>query len=461
MSATLRIGTSLRAAAGAGALALGSCSAGGTTATTVDYGDEPQLLRVGEAVAIQPSGGPGIGFTAVPSLPAGLALDPLSGAITGTPTAAAAGQDYTITGLVAGGVVTDVVHIAIGAALPAEIASLEVGFQAERFAWLTEPPGKFAVAPDGRVFVTERSSGVIRIVDPDGVLVTTPFATVPVSTGNHRGLLGLALSPAFATDRRVFALATTPAGGGRPERSVLYRWTEAVGIGQDETVLLDDLPVAQINNGGALCFDPAGMLFVTIGDVEDPSLAQDDGSLAGKILRIDPDDGSAPPDNPTPGNIVFCKGTRNTWALAIEPVAGSLFGADNGPADNDELNLVQPGRNFEWGAAPGASFGAQAGVRLRLWPDVVVPTGLAFADPAQADWPEEHRRSLFLSLYDEEIVQRFELSGPLRTDIDREVDFLHMTPNANANKPVDLLRGPDGTLWLLTFAAIYRIDRVR
>lgn len=112
-------------------------------------------------------------------------------------------------------------------------------------------------------------------------------------------------------------------------------------------MLLDDLPVAALDNGGALCFGADGMLFVSIGDVEDPALAQDDGSPAGKVLRIDPEDGSAPADNPTPGSRVFVKGLRNTWALAVEPAAGTLFGADNGPAADDELNLLLPGRNFE------------------------------------------------------------------------------------------------------------------
>lgn len=445
-----------------GIAALAACSGGGGGAPSFDYGGEPLRARVGEPVTLQPTTGSGAGFTVSPPLPAGLQLDAATGAITGTPTAVVAGRDHVVQGRLGDTPVTDTVHVAVGAALPTEVTFLESGFQVERVATLAVPPAKLALAPDGRAFVTELGSGVVRVVDATGALQATPFATVPVVTGNHRGLLGIVLSPDFATDGRVFALACTPAGSGKPERSVLYRWNDVAGLGQNQVVLLDDLPMSSLNNGGALCFDAAGMLLVSIGDTESPTLAQSDASLAGKILRLDPDDGSAAAGNPTPGNRVFAKGLRNCFALARDPATDGLWLADNGPASDDELNLLQPGRNFEWGAAPGADFGALTGTQLRHWPDVVVPTGLAFRDADDTlDWPAAHERSLYLTLYDDEVVQRFELSGNQRTDIDREVEFLRFQPAGVAHKPLDVQRGPDGRLWLLTFTHVYRIDRIR
>lgn len=439
-----------------------ACSGGGgSSAPVLDYGGEPMRLRAGEPVALAGVNGVGSGFVAVPPLPNGLLLDPASGAISGSATSTAAVTTHQVTGLVGEVVVTATLQIAVGASLPAEVAWLESGFAIERFATLTEAPGKFALAPDGSVFVSERSSGVVRRIDAGGTLQATPFATVQVTTGSHRGLLGLAVSPTFASDHYVFALATVPAGSGLPERSVLYRWTEVAGIGQNQVVLRSDLPVATINNGGALCFDQGGMLVVSIGDTESSSAAQSDGSLAGKLLRLDPADGSAAADNPQSGSPVLCKGLRNVFALTLEPNSGGLFAADNGPADNDELLLVQPGRNFQWGASPGVDFGAATGLLLRLWPDVVVPTGLAFVPNDAADWPAAHRESLFLSLYDEEVIERFRMSGSLRTEIDDEQRFLSMAPDGVQHKPVDLQWGPDGALWLLTFTALYRIDRIR
>jgi glucose/arabinose dehydrogenase len=439
-----------------------ACSGGGGgSAPQLDYGTEPVLLRAGEAAALAGLSTPGSGFAATPPLPSGLALDPATGAVSGTPMGASAGGSYVVSGMVGDRAVTATLQLAVGAALPVEVASLEPGFAIERFVSLTQPPGKFALAPDGRIFVTERPSGVIRLIDASGALLVTPFATVAVTTGSHRGLLGLALSPQFATDGLVFATATVPAGSGKPERSVLYRWQEVGGIGQNRVTLLDDLPVSAINNGGALCFDSSGMLLLSLGDAENPASAQSDTSLAGKLLRIDPATGAAAAGNPQSGDRVFAKGLRNVWAMTVEPASGALFAADNGPADNDELLLVQPGRNFEWGAAPGAEFGALTGLLLRLWPDVVVPTGLAFARPDAAGWPAAFQQSLFMGFYDEEIVLRLRMSGALRTEIDDEQRFVAMTPDGVRNKPVDLLRAADGSLWLLTFGAIYRIDRIR
>ena len=144
---------------------------------------------------------------------------------------------------------------------------------------------------------------------------------------------------------------------------------------------------------------------------------------------------------------------RRTWILC------SRY-ADNGPANDDELCLLQPGRNYEWAAATGASFGAETGATLRTWFDVVVPTGLAFQDPASG-WPGRFGDSLYLALYDEQVIERFEMSGAQRTDIDAEHEFLRFRTAGTDNLPVDVQRGPSGSLWVLTFRGLYRVDVIR
>ncbi|MCA8950034.1 MAG: PQQ-dependent sugar dehydrogenase, partial [Planctomycetes bacterium] len=345
-----------------------------------------------------------------------------------------------------------------GEALPTEVATLAAGFECVRVAALPNQAAKMVCLPDGRVLVTELLTGSIRVIDAAGNLLPVPFATVAVLGGGHLGLLGVAASPAFATDGYVFAYACTPGGAGKPDRGRVLRWRAVGDIGTDLTVLLDDLPLGAINNGGALCFDATGMLLVTVGDTEDPMLAQSDVSFAGKVLRLRPDDGGVPADNPDPASLVFAKGLRNTFAITLHPTVASLFLADNGPTNDDELDLLQAGRNYEWGGG-GASFGAATGAVLRTWHDVVVPTGLAFQDPASG-WPGEFAESLYLTFYDGQLVERFEMSGALRTDIDREAEFLRFATNGTANLPVDLQRGPGGSLWVLTFTGLFRVDAI-
>lgn len=442
-----------------------SCSSGSTSDLNVTYGNASLMLRVGEATTSQPpntSGATDLSFSVTPALPAGLTLDAATGVIHGTPSAVHGSQSFTITAKASDQIASATIELAIGGALPAAIATLESGFTAAEVARFATAPAKMAIAPDGRVFVTELATGVVRVIAADGVVLPTPFATVSILNGSHLGLLGITLSPTFATDGHVFAMACTPAGSGKPDRSIIYRWTDSSSLGTAQTILLDDLPVSMINNGGAMCFDAQGMLLVSVGDAEDPTLAQSDSSYAGKLLRIDPNDGSVPADNPDSSSHIFARGFRNTFALTMHPDVQTVFAADNGPTGNDELNLIFAGRNYEWGAPDGSSFGAQTGSILRTWADVVVPTGMAFADPNDAAvWPEQHERSLYLTFYEEEVVARFEMSGSQRADIDAETEFLRFVPDATDNKPLDVQLGPDGRLWVLTFAALYRIDRIR
>ncbi|MEO0478329.1 MAG: PQQ-dependent sugar dehydrogenase [Planctomycetota bacterium] len=449
-----------------GALLLGAFSAcGGTGSEIVDDLGLPAnlVVRTGDVVAIDPelSGRLASNFEVEPDLPAGLTLDPDSGRISGVPVARAATAAYRLRAEVGPVTVEDTIEIAVGNALPSEVAELDSRFDAERLVVLPQPPGKMAVAPDGRIFLTELMTGSIRILSPGTGLQAMPFATLTVQSGGHQGLLGLALSPDFETDSLVFATAVVPAAGGQPVRTQLWRWREDSGLGVDATLLLDDLPAAAINNAGTLLFDSTGMLLLSIGDVEQPSLAQDPNSFAGKILRLDPNDGSAPSDNPDPTSLVFASGFRNTFAMAQHPEAGSIYAADNGPVSDDELNLLQGGKNYEWGSN-GEGFGADTGPELRHWNDVVVPTGLAVRDDRGVPaWPFSGAGSLFLALYDEEILERFEVSGSARTDIDSESVFLRFLVQGVANQPVDLQFGTEGELLVLTTTAVFRIDAIR
>ncbi|MCR9244897.1 MAG: PQQ-dependent sugar dehydrogenase [bacterium] len=438
-----------------------ACSGGSASGEVLQFPAAGVTLRVGDVAQVDPDVvGELRDFEVRPALPAGLALDVATGRIAGTPTTVTARQDYVVSARSGDRRIEGRVAVAIGRALPADVLSLAVGYECREVASLPNGVAKMAVAPDGRTFVTELTTGAIRIVDASGNLLGAPFVTVPVLGGGHLGLLGVALSPDFAIDGLVFAYACTPAGAGKPDRGQLLRWRAVGNTATAAAVLLDDLPVSAINNGGALCFDAAGMLLLTIGDTEDPALAQDDGQFAGKVLRVRPSDGGIPGDNPDPSSHVFAKGLRNTFALTLHPTLGGLFAADNGPAADDYLVLLQGGRNFEWGGVAG-SYGAATGAVLRHWPDVVAPTGLVFQDPVISGWSGDAAESLYLSLYAEHAVRRFVMSGAQRTDVDIEADFVEFAVNGTRNLPVDVQRGVTGELLVLTFGALYRIDPIR
>ncbi|MGQ0614228.1 MAG: PQQ-dependent sugar dehydrogenase [Planctomycetaceae bacterium] len=210
-------------------------------------------------------------------------------------------------------------------------------------------PVRLALATDGRLFFNELDTGLVRVIDAQGDLLPVPFATLPLVTTGHRGLLGLGLAPGFALSGHVFVAATTPAAGLQGDRLRVVRSTDVADIGTNETVVVDDLPISAINDGGDLQFDLGGGILVSLGDVQVPANAQDPASPAGKILSSTPAAGN-PADNPDPASPLLCSGLRNTFGLAVHPTTGGLFGGDNGPAANDGSNLLIATKNYEWGS---------------------------------------------------------------------------------------------------------------
>ena len=102
--------------------------------------------------------------------------------------------------------------------------------------------------------------------------------------------------------------------------------------------------------------------------------------------------------------------------------------------------------------------GGQLGLRSQIWQTEIVPTALAwhFGGP----WGAEYVDDLFIASYDDEQVLRYEMSGTAKTDIDVESVFLTFVPNMSERKPLDLQVAPDGSLYVSTFAGIYRVTKL-
>jgi hypothetical protein len=177
-----------------------------------------------------------------------------------------------------------------------------------------------------------------------------------VYSEGEAGLLGLALDPQFAQTRFVYLYYSARAGGGAVNRVVRYR--EAGSRLAERAVLLDGIPAAQIHDGGRIRFGPDGLLYITAGDAANTSLAQDLGSLAGKILRINRD-GTTPRENPF-SSPVYSYGHRNPQGLDWHPATGQLWAVEHGNVGNDEVNAIDADLLQPCGGAVG---------------DVVLPRG--------------------------------------------------------------------------------------
>ena len=302
-----------------------------------------------------------------------------------------------------------------------------------------EVPWSLAFAPDGRLFFTERP-GRVRVIE-DGELVPEPWARIRAAPRGEGGLLGLALDPDFSRTGYVYVYYTHRDGAGRLVNRV-SRLREVEGMGGDEEVLLDGIPGARNHNGGRLRFGPDGWLYITTGDAGDGPLAQDPGSLAGKILRLDPN-GHIPGDNPFPGSPVYSYGHRNPQGLDWHPETGTMVATEHGPSAHDEVNVIVPGGNYGWplvsgeGRDPG-SIGPLRQTGRETW----APSGASFYTGGLfTEW----RGDFFLAALRGNHLRRLRLDGPAGGVIEEEVLF-----SGELGRLRDVVVGPGGALYLAT-----------
>ena len=218
-------------------------------------------------------------------------------------------------------------------------------------------PDALAFAPDGRLFYAEQNTGAVRIVSAQGQLLPAAFVQAQVAQGPGWGLLGLALDPAFASNHYVYLYFTKPTSANKAQ-PVVVRYTEANNKGTSPTTIINNFPEATLYGeyavGGDLRFGPDGYLYITVGDHISTDLAQDLGSVRGKILRVDKADGSAPSDNPFVGLAdadprVFAYGFLDPHDMTFQPTSGALYADENGTYFCcDELNVVRKGGNYGW-----------------------------------------------------------------------------------------------------------------
>jgi glucose/arabinose dehydrogenase len=231
-------------------------------------------------------------------------------------------------------------------------------------------PWDVAFLPSGEALISERDSGrILRL--PAGGGRPTVLTTLPeVLHHGESGLLGLAVSPTFTTDRYVYAYYTTASDN----RIVRFRLDGTRA--QAPTPILTGLAQNVIHNGGRIRFGPDNLLYAGVGDAGVRTRAQDRASLNGKILRIRPD-GSIPPTNPFPGSPIYSLGHRNVQGLAWD-AQGRLWASEFGQDRFDEINLIVPGGNYGWPIVEGFSDDNRFRRPLVTWaPSDASPTGIA------------------------------------------------------------------------------------
>jgi glucose/arabinose dehydrogenase len=306
--------------------------------------------------------------------------------------------------------------------------------------WAVEP------LPGGDLLITEKP-GRMRVVSAKGEL-GPPIAGLPkVDARGQGGLLDVALSPRFDSDRTVFWSYAEPRKGGNGTAVARGVLSEDRSTLKDVRVIFRAQPTYEgtMHYGSRLAFGPDGMLFVTTGERSDRPMrkySQDPESTLGKVVRLKPD-GS--------GQEAWTLGHRNTQAMAFDP-EGRLWVVEHGAKGGDELNLIQKGKNYGWPLVaygeeysgqpiPGAVT-AKPGYEqpVYYWDPVIAPSGAQFyTGEAFPGW----RASLFIGgLKDRKLVR-------LEMENGRVTGEEHLLAD-RGQRVRDVRQGPDGALYMVT-----------
>ncbi|GFE14175.1 oxidoreductase [Streptomyces glebosus] len=299
---------------------------------------------------------------------------------------------------------------------------------------LTSPWG-VAVLPGGDLLVASRDTGkIVRIAADSGK--KTELGSVPgVDPGGEGGLLGIAVSSTFGADHQVYAYFTTASDNRIARMNYDEKRPPGNQLGAPDTIF-KGIPKGQIHNGGRIAFGPDKMLYAGTGETGDTGLAQDKDSPAGKILRMTPE-GEPAHGNPEADSVVYDYGHRNVQGLAWDNDK-RLWASEFGQDTWDELNLIEPGKNYGWpeveGKAKGGSKGAGFVNPVEQWKTAdASPSGIAFA-----------KGSVWMASLRGERLWRIPLDGT--KPVAAPQAFLKGT----YGRLRTVVAAGDGTLWLVT-----------
>lgn len=326
-------------------------------------------------------------------------------------------------------------------------------FRLETVAGPLDTPWGIAFLPDGNMLVTERT-GALRLVEK-GKLLPDPIRDAPKPfVRQDGGMLDVTIHPDYARNGWVY-LAYTELGEGRTSMTRIVRgrirdgaWVEQ----QDIFKTSQEYYYTDTSHYGCrFLWDREGHLYFTLGERGKPLDAQDLRSPGGKIHRV-LDDGRIPPTNPfvnRPDALgsIWSYGHRHVQGLQFHPVTGKLWATEHGPVGGDELNRVEPGRNYGW---PTISYGTQQigetiegtareGLEQPIvwWSPSIAPAAIEFYT---GDRFPPWKDNLFISFLYGRQLRRIETDGD--KVVHQEIVFSDM------GRVRDVVQGPEGYIYV-------------
>ena len=310
-------------------------------------------------------------------------------------------------------------------------------------------PWEIEFGPDSLLWVTERPGLFSRINLETGTKSTILDLRNSVHAENETGMLGFCFHPNFADTPWVFVAYVT--GTSEHIVRVVERFTFTGDSLVDPVRVFTFDPAGPYHQGCRLFIDDNRMLWVTMGDTPGGDLALSDTTTVGKLLRMNLD-GSAPDDNPLPGNLLWTKGHRNIQGFVQLP-NGIIWTSEHGNIIEDEVNLIVKGGNYGWPYIEGIadlpdeiSYRDSTGARDPKWstgPETTfAPCGLRYYN---SDKHARLKNSLLLAFLKDSKLMQFELNGA-----GDSIVATHTFLNRSIGRIRDIAIGNDGSIYLCT-----------
>jgi glucose/arabinose dehydrogenase len=305
-------------------------------------------------------------------------------------------------------------------------------------------PWEILWGPDNFIWMTERGGKISRVNPATGTVSLLHTITEVVATGEG-GLLGMVLHPGFSTTPHVFVAYNYNAGGYR-EKVVRFTYT-GTSLTSPVTII-DNIAASSIHNGCRLLISPDLKLLISTGDASNQSLPQNTTSTSGKILRLNLD-GTIPADNPVAGNPYWSFGHRNPQGLVFANTI--LYSSEHGPNTDDEINIIEKGRNYGWPTVPGfcdpgaeQTFCSANNVRepLKIWTPTAAVCGL---DYYNSDVIPQWKNSLLMVALKNARLYQLKLDAPLTSITETNEFFVN-----RYGRMRDLCISPAGKVYICT-----------
>lgn len=334
---------------------------------------------------------------------------------------------------------------------------------------LTRPWG-IAGLPDGRFLITQKA-GTMIIVTTSGQVSQPITGLPPVNAAGQGGLLGVTIDPQFASNRMVYWTFSENTAEGNLTAVAKGSLSADERLMENVKVIYRATPAyrGNLHYGSRILVDRSGNLVISTGersDLETRPQAQDLNSALGKIIRISKD-GQPATGNPFIGRAdarpeLYSYGHRNVQGLALHPLTGDLWDSEMGPRGGDELNLIQPGKNFGWpvitygieygGDKVGPGTTQQNGMEqpVYYWDPVLSPSGMTFYS---SDSFPEWKNNLFMTGLNSNHIARLVINNNKVVGEERLL-------SGEGQRFRDITQGNDGALYAITDEGrLYRIGR--